>query len=110
MLRRPRATLAVAGIALALVLGGSLLVPDRLTVAGFDDPGSESARALRTLRGALGYDPEPGLVVSARAPYDFRSASGQAAVAELARRLAADPAVGRVDTAFGADAVPLLLA
>ena len=48
IVRRPRAALAVVGVVIAGLLGASLLVPDRLKVAGFTDPGSESARALAT--------------------------------------------------------------
>ena len=110
LVRRPRAALAVVGAVIAVVLGASLAVPDRLKVAGFTDSGSESARALETQREILGFDPEPGLVISARAGYDFRSARGREAVAELAGTLARDPAVGRVETAFGREGLPFLVA
>jgi RND superfamily putative drug exporter len=105
----PRRVLVAIGLGLLILLGASFTVPDRLKVAGFTDPGSESARTYDTLRGVLGYDPEPGLIVIARADHDFRQAEHQAEVAELAATLARDPAVGKVDTAFGADGLPFLV-
>lgn len=53
LVRHPRAALAVVGAVIAVVLGASLLMPDRLKVAGFTHPGSESARALETQRKVL---------------------------------------------------------
>ncbi len=106
---RPRRVLAAIGLGLLLLLGASLAVPDRLKVAGFTDSGSESARALDVLRGALGYDPEPGLIVSARAEHDFRAPQHRSQLTALADQLARDPAVGKVDTAFGPDGLPFLV-
>jgi RND superfamily putative drug exporter len=95
--------LAAAGLA-------ALLAPDRLSVGGFTDQGSESARALAGMQDALGYDPEPGMIVVARSPAGFGAKPRRAQVQALARRIAADPAVGTVETAFGGRALPLLIA
>lgn len=88
-------TLAVVALALA-----SLLVPDRLGVAGFDTPDSESARAGERLHEAFGYDAEPGMVVLARSRAPLTGPAGRAALRDLRAELERDPAVGRVQTPF----------
>lgn len=100
--------LAVIGlfvVAAALVV---VLTHDRFDVAGFTTPGSQSAGASARLHRALGYDPEPGMVVLARTPSGFGAAAPRLAVGRLAARIAADPAVGRVETAFGPEGLPVL--
>jgi hypothetical protein len=69
--RRPgRGALAfvVTVVVLAIV---SIALPDKLSVAGFGTPGSQSARSTERLHDALGYDPEPGMVVLARSRESF---------------------------------------
>jgi uncharacterized membrane protein YdfJ with MMPL/SSD domain len=109
LLGRPRATLIVACGLIGAALAASMLNPDRFTVAGFSDPASQSSRALSVLHRALGHDPEPGMVILARSSAGFGASTARAAVARLAARVARDPAVGRVQTAFGGGGLPELL-
>ena len=67
LLARPRRSLTLVGVVVALAAAVALLETDRLQVAGYGTPGSPSARAADRLHDALGYDPEPGVVVLARA-------------------------------------------
>ena len=89
----------------------ALALPDRFTSAGFSDPSAQSARASALLTRSLGHDPEPGLVVLAHAvsPVGFAAPSARAAVAGLAARAAADPAVGATEQPFGRRPVTSLL-
>ena len=109
ILRRPRLVLLLVALLLAAAVFVRVATPDHLTAGGFTDPGSESARALEQMRDVLGYDPEPGMVVLARAGGDFRTPGRRAAVADLAETIRADPAVGLVETAFGRSGLPILL-
>jgi RND superfamily putative drug exporter len=110
VLARPRAILIAIGVLVAVALVASLAVPDRFGVAGFTDPGSQSARAASVLDRALGYDPRAGMVILARSPLGFDSPVARAQVARLAARIARDPAVGNVQTAFGPRGLPVLVA
>ena len=61
----------VLGLVAALVLIAGLFardLEDHLKAAGFTDASSESERAAALLHDALGYDPNPGLVVVVRDP------------------------------------------
>ncbi len=59
--------LAVGGFALlAAVFGHN--VEHHLKAAGFTDPASESEQATDLLRGSLGYDPNPAIVLVVRSP------------------------------------------
>ena len=100
--RTPRRTAAIfAGVILALAILGALL-PDKLDVAGFGTPDSESTHTVERLHESLGYDPEPGMVILAEPEEggSVTSASGRAALADVARQVRRDPDVGRVITPF----------
>jgi RND superfamily putative drug exporter len=94
----------VALIFLGVVAALAILavaVPDHLKVAGFDTPNSQSSRATARLHGALGYDPEPGMVVLARSKQSFRVPAARAALGAVASQLTRDPGVGQVQTPYG---------
>lgn len=108
--RRPNKRAALALVAAILALAGaSFVIPDRLQVAGFDTPGSDSARATARLHAALGYDPEPGIVVLARSRRQISSPSGRDAIVAVGDQLARDPAVGHVEMPVGPRAEPVLI-
>ncbi|HEX8744877.1 MAG TPA: MMPL family transporter [Thermoleophilaceae bacterium] len=98
---RPRLVLAVVfGIAaLAGAVGHD--VEKRLKAAGFTDSASESERATATMRGALGYDANPALVVLLRAKgggrLDPRAPAVRREVGRLHAELARTRYVGHVD-------------
>jgi uncharacterized membrane protein YdfJ with MMPL/SSD domain len=99
-MRRPHRAALFAGVVLVLAVVAALL-PDRLNVAGFATPGSESTRTLEHLHGTLGYDPEPGMVVLAepRGPGALvTDPRGRSAIRAVARQMRSDPDVGRVVT------------
>ncbi len=101
----------LAGIAVfvvvSLVFGGN--VADLLKPAGFTDPDSESEISVERAAEALGYDPQPGIVVIADSPEGtIDTAAGRAQVEAVAAQLAADPDVARVFTAFDPGAEGLL--
>ena len=83
-------------VATAIVLLGG----DRLGVAGYTTPGAPSTVAGQRLHALLGYDAEPGMVILARPR--SRVAGLAVSVLRLAGRVRADPAVGAVQTPFGA--------
>ena len=99
--RSPRfVAAAFAGAVFALALTGAVL-PDKLDVAGFATPGSESARTVEHLHDTLGYDPEPGMVILARSTRErVTEGPGRAAVVDVARQVRDDPDAGRVVTPF----------
>jgi RND superfamily putative drug exporter len=94
--------LVLAAVALftlfAAVVGRD--VEEHLKAAGFTDSGSESERAGGILRNALGYDPNPGLVVVVRAPDGGRLDLSSPAVRREVNRLSSEVAqvehIGRV--------------
>ena len=89
------AVFVVAGFA----IGGS--VAERLKPAGFTDPAAESSIAAEEAAEALGYNPEPGVVVVAEVPGgEIDSPRGRRGVAEVADQLRADREVTRVVTPF----------
>ena len=98
--RRPKTVLAVVG-ALA-VIGGAFArdVEDHLKAAGFTDSATESEKGTTVLRGALGYNPNPGMVVLVRAPGDGRldlaSPPVRQEVGRVTKELKASYGVGRV--------------
>lgn len=97
---RPKLVLALVGLfaLVAIVVGRD--VEQHLKAAGFTDSASESERAGGLLRSALGYDPNPGLVVVVRSPDGGRLDTADPAVRAEVDRLAAAMArvryVGRV--------------
>jgi putative drug exporter of the RND superfamily len=98
--KHPKLVLAAvaAFTLLAAVVGRD--VEQHLKAAGFTDSASESERAGALLRGGLGYDPNPGLVVVVRAPdggkLDTTAPAVRREVATLSRKIAAVENVGRV--------------
>jgi len=66
--KHPKLVLAaVAAFALfAVAIGYD--VEHHLKAAGFTDPSSESEQATDVLRGGLGYDPNPAIVLVVRSP------------------------------------------
>ena len=98
--QRPKLVLAVVAI-LAIAAGAiGRDVEHRLKAAGFTDSASQGERATRTLRAALGYDANPGIVVLVRARgggrLDVTSRAVRRDVARLAREIAEAKHVGRV--------------
>ncbi len=83
-----------------VAVGVGLDVEDHLKAAGFTDSASESERATALLRGALGYDANPGIVLLVRARnggrLDTASPAVRSEVRRLSRELAMVEHVGRV--------------
>jgi putative drug exporter of the RND superfamily len=91
--RRPWRVVALA--LLAAVAAGALgsSVADRLFPYGADDPTTDSVKATDRLEAATGRDPRVGLVALVRDPTRPK-------VRRVARRIARDPAVARVETFY----------
>jgi uncharacterized membrane protein YdfJ with MMPL/SSD domain len=98
--KRPKLVLALVGLfaLVAIVVGRD--VEQHLKAAGFTDSASESERASALLRGSLGYDPNPGLVVVVRSPdggrVDVADPTVRAEVGRLSRQMAGVEYIGRV--------------
>jgi RND superfamily putative drug exporter len=98
--KHPKLVLAfvAAFVVIAAVAGKD--VESHLKAAGFTDSASESERAGALLRGELGYDPNPGLVVVVRAPdggrLDLASPGFRREVNRLSREVARVEYIGRV--------------
>jgi putative drug exporter of the RND superfamily len=98
--RHPKRVLAaVAAFAvLAVAIGHD--VEHHLKAAGFTDPASPSERATRLLDGALGYNPNPAIVLVVRAPgggrLDPKDPALRREVGRLSRGMARVEYVGRV--------------
>ena len=98
--KHPKLVLASSALftLLAAVVGRD--VEQHLKAAGFTDSSSESERAGSLLRDALGYDPNPGLVVVVRAPdggqLDSSAPAVRREVGRLSRQIAGVEYVGRV--------------
>jgi len=84
---------AVAFAAVAMALGGS--VAQRLDPYGADDPGTEVVKADQAAE-AAGTRNGVNVVALVQTPQGVRGAEGQRKVAEVARKLRADGAVGKV--------------
>ncbi|MEA2474820.1 MAG: hypothetical protein QOE06_2735 [Thermoleophilaceae bacterium] len=97
---RPKLVLALVGAVAVLAGAVGHDVEKRLKAAGFTDSASESERATNTLRGALGFDPNPGLVMLVRprggGRLDVRSPAVRGEVRRLRGELAKVKYVGRV--------------
>ncbi|HEX6602615.1 MAG TPA: MMPL family transporter, partial [Solirubrobacterales bacterium] len=98
--RHPKLVLAAVAVFTLLSAAVGHDVEQHLKAAGFTDSTSESERAGGLLRGSLGYDPNPGLVVVARAPgggrLDTSSPAVRQEVDRLSREVAQAEYVGRV--------------
>jgi RND superfamily putative drug exporter len=66
--RHPKLVLAAVGVFALLAVAFGHNVEHHLKAAGFTDSASESEQATNLLTGALGYDANPGIVLSVRAP------------------------------------------
>jgi RND superfamily putative drug exporter len=98
---RPKLVLVLIAAFMIAGFGVGGGVADRLKPAGFTDPAAESSLAAEGAAEALGYNPEPGIVVVAEARGGrIDSPGGRAGMAEVAAQLRADPEVARVVTPF----------
>jgi uncharacterized membrane protein YdfJ with MMPL/SSD domain len=98
--RRPKLVLAAVAALALLAVGVGRDVESHLKAAGFTDSASESERGTRLLRDALGYDPNPGIVLVVRARdggrLDIRSPAVRREIARIADGLDGAKHVGRV--------------
>ena len=97
-----RAKLVVIAAVVVTLAAGALGggVADKLSSFGADDPATDSYKASARLGEATGLDANPGLVALVTTNGRVDSAQGRERVAEVVRTLEADPAVGRIATAF----------
>jgi len=107
--RRLVLVLFVLGLVVAATLGTQMFAA--LKTAGYDDPGSESARAHTALQSRFGVQ-DPVIVLAVRSPTGIDARRGRAAATALVRRLRAEPGVtsvvsywtsGRPDALRGVD-------
>jgi putative drug exporter of the RND superfamily len=98
--RHPKRVLAAVAAFAVLAVAVGHNVEHHLKAAGFSDSASESERATRLLDGALGYNPNPALVLVVRAPgggrLDLRSPAVRREVGRLSHGMAQVEYVGRV--------------
>lgn len=98
--KRPKLVLAAVGVFVLVALTVGRDVESHLKAAGFTDSASESERAGALLRGELGYDPNPGLVVVVRSPdggrLDLADPKLRREVGRLSQGIAGVEYVGRV--------------
>ncbi|MEX2448833.1 MAG: MMPL family transporter [Solirubrobacterales bacterium] len=94
--------LVLAAVAVFVLIAGiaGKDVESQLKAAGFTDSASESERATVLLRDALGYNPNPAIVLVVRDPdggrLDTADPAVRAEVARISREMAAVEHVGRV--------------
>jgi RND superfamily putative drug exporter len=93
--KHPKLVLGAVGVFALVAIAFGKDVENHLKAAGFTDSASESERAKAVLGEALGYDPNPGLVLVVRAPGGGRLDLGDPRVRGAVDRL--DRAVARVD-------------
>jgi len=98
--RHPKRVLAAVAALAVLAVAVGHDVERHLMAAGFTDSASESERATATVVGSAGYDPNPGIVLSVRAPgggpLDLRSPFVRREVDRLAAGMARVDHIGRV--------------
>jgi RND superfamily putative drug exporter len=98
--KHPKLVLAAVAVFALIALAVGRDVESHLKAAGFTDSASESERGSAVLRDALGYDPNPGLVVVVRSPdggkLDLTAPALRRQVAELGREISQVEYVGRV--------------
>ncbi len=96
----PKRVLAAVAAFVVLAIAVGHDVEHHLKAAGFTDSASESERATSLLTSALGYDPNPGIVLVVRAPgggpLAVRSPTVRREVDRLSREVARADYVGRV--------------
>jgi putative drug exporter of the RND superfamily len=98
--KHPKLVLAAVGAFAVLAIAVGRDVEHHLKAAGFTDSASESEKAKSLLTDALGYNPNPGIVLVVRAPgggpLDLRSAAVRAQVDRLSRQVSRVDDVGHV--------------
>jgi putative drug exporter of the RND superfamily len=98
--KHPKLVLAAVAAFVLFAAAVGKDVESHLKAAGFTDSSSESERAGALLRGELGYDPNPGLVVVVRAPdggrLDLASPATRREIDRLSREIAKVEYIGRV--------------
>ena len=98
--KHPKLVLAAVGAFVLIAIAVGRDVEQHLKAAGFTDSASESERGGALLRGELGYDPNPGLVVVVRSPdggkLDTTDPAVRAEVARLSREMSQVEYIGRV--------------
>jgi len=103
--RRPKLVLAIVGAFALLAAGLAHDVEHRLKAAGFTDSASESEQGTALLDDALGYDPNPGLVLVVRDPgggrLDVKSPAVRREIARLSAGVAKVEHVGHVIDPLG---------
>src|SRR3954466_352672 len=92
--KRPKLVLLAVGCFALLAVAFGHNVEHHLKAAGFTDPSSESEQATDLLRGSLGYDPNPAIVLVVRSPDGGRLDPHDPAVRRQVDRLGDQ--VGRV--------------
>jgi RND superfamily putative drug exporter len=96
--RRARVVLALcaAGVVAMAVYGVGAF--ESLALPKFEDPDSESVRAMNRADSAAGYDVEAGLVVLVRDRLTLQRPAGQQEIARLANEIRKEDGVARVQT------------
>jgi uncharacterized membrane protein YdfJ with MMPL/SSD domain len=98
--KRPKLVLALVGLFTLLAVAVGHDVEKHLKAAGFTDSASESERATGLLTDALGFDPNPAIVLVVRAPgggpLDVDSPAVRREVNRLSREIAQVKDVGEV--------------
>jgi putative drug exporter of the RND superfamily len=97
---RPKLVLAAVGVFFLIAVAFGHDVEHHLKAAGFTDPSSESEQGSDLLSNALGYDPNPGVVLVVRAPdggpLNLKSQSLRREVDQLSGKVAKVKYIGRV--------------
>jgi RND superfamily putative drug exporter len=97
---RPKLVLAAVGVFFLIAVAFGHDVEHHLKAAGFTDPSSESEQGSGLLSNALGYDPNPGVVLVVRAPnggpLNLKSATLRREVNQLSGKVAQVKYIGRV--------------
>jgi putative drug exporter of the RND superfamily len=98
--KHPKLVLAAVAAFVVFAAAAGKDVESHLKAAGFTDPASESERATGVLRDALGYNPNPAIVLVVRDPdggrLDTTDPAVRAEIARISRETAAVEHVGRV--------------
>jgi putative drug exporter of the RND superfamily len=97
---RPKLVLAAVGVFFLIAVAFGHDVEHHLKAAGFTDPSSESEQGSGLLSNALGYDPNPGVVLVVRAPgggpLNLKSPALRRQVNQLSNKVAKAKYIGRV--------------
>ena len=97
---RPKLVLAAVGVFFLVAVAFGHDVEHHLKAAGFTDPSSESEQGSDLLSNALGYDPNPGVVLVVRAPdggpLNLKSPTLRREVDQLSGKVAKVKYIGRV--------------